>query len=247
MSTDLKPRYKVIAIGLSIVIGMTQLSLTSRSNAQSLEFTFDVYTAFVPPYAQPEPDNKVSGTLVSVVSEYMKGRQLNHKITLLPWSAAYRRTELNQHALLFPVDRTPEREDAFHWIKSLAVAEYYLYGIAGTDLAAVSLDEAIASDGLVTCGTNSIQCQILTTQGFENKSIVRIEDASVQKRYELMMNGRNQYTVFDPKVYEDLTKRHGLDPNKLVKMHKISELNSYLAANKDMPTHALESLFNEPD
>lgn len=147
-----------------------------------------------------------------------------------------------QSALIFPVDRTPARENLFMWIKPLTTSHYYIYGLKDDVPTTITLDDIRRSNALVSCPSNAIQCELLIRAGFAEERLLRLEDLSVIQRYRLILSGRNAYSVFDPKVYDSLMARDGLDGSKLVQLGKVGEIKGYLAANKSMPAPLLERL-----
>jgi len=229
------------AVFLLLSCTMSVLLSTAALRAQSDE-TYDIYTANIPPYVGPGPDGKVIGTLVPVVEKYFTERGLPYKMNMLPWSAAFRRTMSKSSALIFPIDRTPARENLFMWITPLITSHYYLYGLRSDVPAKTSIDKIRGSNALISCPSNAIQCELLLNAGFAEKNLLRLEDLSVPQRYRLILNGRNAYSVFDPKVYDSLMARDGLDGSKLIRLGKVGEIQGYLAANKNMQAPLVERL-----
>ncbi len=207
---------------------------------------YDLYTASIPPYTAPAPGGKIKGTLVPVVYGFLEERGIRFRASLLPWSAAYRRAESNPNALIFPLDRTAVREDKFHWILPLETTHYYLYGLRGYAKPDTSLEDIVRAGDKVSCTRNSIQCQLLVKNGLPDANILRIEGASIPERRNLIVRKRNYYSVFDPIVYERLTTQNGIDGSRLIRLMKVGEMTSYLAANKGLPVPALNSLQAEP-
>jgi|GEM_PF-1683476 len=207
---------------------------------------FDLYTASIPPYTAPAPGGRIKGTLVPVVYEFLEERGIRFRASMLPWSAAYRRAETNPHALIFPLDRTAVREDKFHWILPLETTHYYLYGLRGRAKPDTSLEDIVRDGDKVSCTRNSIQCELLLKNGLPDANILRIEGASIPDRRNLIIRQRNLYSVFDPVVYERLTTQNGIDGSRLIKLMKVGDMTSYLAANKGFPAAALSSLQTAP-
>lgn len=241
--TNVMSLYPVIA--RKTLIMLFGLLLAAPSVVADDVIEIDVYTAAIPPYITRE-NGVLVGTLVPVVKGYLKERGFEPRMTLLPWSAAFRRTISIPNSLLFPVDRTPVREEQFHWIKPLVTTQYYLYGLKGAVEPGTTLNDVIASGAFVSCTLNSIQCEILRQNGVPDANILRIEGASIRRRLALMVAERNYYTVFDPEVFADLTVRQNLPSDALIQLHKVGEKTSYLAASKDMPGVLLERL-SRPD
>ena len=236
--------HRCLIVAASMVAANTAAPDLQAQNAEPVQLApvYDIYTANIPPYVRPAANGATVGTLVPAVEAYFNERQLPYKMNLLPWSAAYRRTMTKNSAIIFPIDRTPARENLFHWIKPLITSHYYVYGLREAVSADTSLDAIRGSDAIVSCPANAVQCELLLKNGFQEKNILRLEDLSVPQRFRLILNGRNAYSVFDPIVFESLMQRDGLDGTKLIRLGKVGEISGYLAANKSMPAPLLERL-----
>ncbi len=206
-----------------------------------------VFTAHVPPYVAPVggtdlTSNAVEGLLVPSVTDLLQGLNLRYEMVMLPWSATYRRALATSNALIFPLDRTPERENRFHWIKTLHTSEYFIYGIRGVIDPEITIEDIAALGASVSCTKNSVQCELLSEAGLTPDTILALEGATIPDRYRLMIRNRNLFSVFDPAVFDFLTKKHGLDARKLVRLQKVGERNSYLAVNKSASDTLLDKL-----
>ncbi|WP_417451432.1 hypothetical protein [Kordiimonas sp.] len=215
---------------------------TVADEANDQAYDLDLYTSAIPPYVTKDAQGVLIGSLVPVVDSFIQSHGLTARATLLPWSAAFRRTVANPTSLLYPVDRTTAREDQFLWIKPLVTTNYYLYGLKDAVDPNVTLADVIASGALVSCTANSIQCEILRQNGVPDANILRIEGASISRRLTLMVAERNYYTVYDPAVFAYLTVSQRLPSDELIQLEKVGEMTSYLAASKDMPAELLRKL-----
>lgn len=233
------------AIAILLLVSLCLVSartVIAEEKPQGAETTLEIYTAALPPYVTTDKNGVLVGSLVSEVRTYVEARGFTPNVTLLPWSAAYRRTIAHPQALLYPVDRIAAREDKFHWIKPLVTTQYYLYGLKGRANPAATLREVIARGELVSCTHNSVQCEILLANGVPAEQVLRIEGASIRRRLALMVAERNYYTVFDPEVFAYLTISQSLPSQQLEQLEKVGEMSSYLAASKNMPADLLEKL-----
>lgn len=214
---------------------------------QNAADTVTVFTAHVPPYVAPVggtdlTSNSVEGLLVPSVTDMLQGLDVRYEMMLLPWSATYRRVLATPSALIFPLDRTPERENQFHWIKSLHTNEYFIYGIRDVIDPNTTIEDIAALGASVSCTKNSVQCELLKEAGLTPATILALEGATIPDRYRLMIRNRNLFSVFDPNVFDFLMKKHGLDGERLVRLQKVGERKSYLAANKSAPETLLYRL-----
>lgn len=205
-------------------------------------------TAHVPPYVAPLGNgvdlvsDKIEGALVDAVNDYLESRNISYDLVMLPWSAAYRRALATPNALVFPLDRTPSRENDFHWIKHLQTNKYFIYGVSPSAEFGTTMSDIIDENGQVSCTLNSIQCELLVEMGLPEENILRLEGASIPDRYRLLVRNRNQYSIFDPIVLNFLLEKHRLDGEKLIKLIKAGERKSYLAASIGTSPDMIEAL-----
>lgn len=205
-------------------------------------------TAHVPPYVAPLGNgielvsDKVEGILVDTVTSYLRDQNISYDLAMLPWSAAYRRVLATRNALIFPLDRTPSREEKFRWIKELYTHEYFIYGVTSSSEIATSTSDIIRLNGQVSCTLNSIQCELLVENGLPEENILRLEGASIPDRYRLLERNRNQYSIFDPVVLDFLLIKHQLDKSKLTKLFKAGEKKSYLAISTAASQELVDAL-----
>lgn len=205
-------------------------------------------TAHVPPYVAPlgngveTVSDQIEGQLVHPVLEHLGLSGLTYDLVMLPWSAAYRRALTTRNALVFPLDRTPSRENQFHWIKELWTHEYFIYGVSNLPEIATTISDIVRQNGQVSCTLNSIQCELLLESGLPEENILRFEGASIPDRYRLLVRNRTQYSIFDPVVLKFLLQKHQLDENNLTKLVKAGERKSYLAASVDASPEIVELL-----
>ncbi len=124
--------------------------------------TIKLFTGHVPPYVAPVGNGtetvsmQIEGILAAEVFAFLEEKQVAVEVQMLPWSAAYRRTLETPNSLVFPLDRIPEREGKFIWLKTLHANEYYLYGQADLADPQVTLKEIAASGGQVSYTRNSV-------------------------------------------------------------------------------------------
>lgn len=197
--------------------------------------TVAIYTGHVPPYVAPangiaEISEDIVGTIMPKVTQYLSARGVEPNITLLPWSAAFRRARGSKAGLIFPLDRTAEREHQFHWITPLSVNAYHIYGLADGVGSIQTVQDIVSLSGQVSCTSNSVQCSILREVGLPPENILTLEGATIPDRYKLMVRQRNLFSIFDPLVFEFLMTKHGLESSRLRRLIKVGERTAYLAA-----------------
>ncbi len=235
-----KQPFLFVRLGILLVSTSALASAFLAARAQTTDpAVFEIYTAHIPPYVAPIDgfsltSNKVTGSLTLIVTEYFSSRGLQYNLVMLPWSATYKRVQASPNGLIFPLDRTEEREDLFHWIVPLHTNEYYVYGLKGKAPQGLSLQKVAQDGAQVSCTKHSVQCTLLAQGGLPEENILRVEGSKIPDCFQMIMRGRNLYSVFDPLVFETLAKERQSDSNKLVRLFKVGERTSYLAANKNI-------------
>lgn len=225
--------------------GASAIGVAQASEEQGL--TVAVFTGHVPPYVAPadgiaEVSEDIVGTHMPKVKQYLSERGVDGSITLLPWSAAFRRAQGSKVGLIFPLDRTAEREHQFHWITPLSVNAYHIYGLAGAAGSIQTIEDIVSQGGQVSCTRNSVQCSILREVGLPPENILILEGATIPDRYKLIVRQRNLFSIFDPVVFDFLMQKHGLDSGQLQRLMKAGERTAYLAAPMGIDSDLLARL-----
>lgn len=232
----------------SILISLDGITCAQAQNQPQSDVLDEVFQVFAPasmPYVDGLGENFEPDAMLKT-KRYLDARNINYEVIFLPWSAAYKRVALHPRGLIVPIDRTPARESSFHWLSQVVVSDYYLYGVSGQHSPSTTLREAKESGAVISCGSNFAQCEVLEEAGIQRRNILFAENASVPVRYRLMINGRAEYTIFDPVVYEAICREKGLDPDRLIKLQKVGEQTAYLAASKGLSKPYLDALLADP-
>ncbi|MBT2339594.1 MULTISPECIES: substrate-binding periplasmic protein [Pseudomonas] len=89
-------------------------------------------------------ENKVVGPGTLIAEETLKGAALtDYNVLLYPWARAYEKALREPNVLIFPLDRTPAREQSFKWVGEIIQVPSKLYKLRGDDSIAVkTLEDA---------------------------------------------------------------------------------------------------------
>ncbi|MBC3372479.1 ABC transporter substrate-binding protein [Pseudomonas sp. SWRI92] len=89
-------------------------------------------------------DEKLVGPGIRIASETLKQAGLSdHHMALYPWARAYEMALHEPNVLIFPLDRTPAREQLFKWVGEIHRSTSRLYKLRGGERITVgSLEEA---------------------------------------------------------------------------------------------------------
>ena len=133
-------------------------------------------------------------------------RALTAVIEIYPWARAYRAARATPDALLYPVARTPEREDEFIWLGELVDYDVRLWRLADRrDIVLTSLADAngFSFGGLPDdAKTGYLQEQGMRVSLQSNENILLT----------MLINGRIDLMPADRVSFLARLRRDGLDP-----------------------------------
>jgi polar amino acid transport system substrate-binding protein len=106
------------AMGLSMVCASGFMPW--RDAAADSSAPWRLIAGLVPPLCEP------GGAIAALVARQLAGVGQITTPTWLPWARAYREAKSEGRALLFPLARTPEREQDWLWLSPLVIDEFVL-------------------------------------------------------------------------------------------------------------------------
>lgn len=164
-----------------------------------------VFGSDFPPYSY-EDNGRAAGSATDRVRNLLQAAGLAAMIEIYPWARAYRTAKATQDALLYPVARTPEREDEFVWLGELVDYDVRLWRLAGRqDIVLTTLADAagLAFGGLPDdAKTGYLQKQGMTVSLQSNEDILLT----------MLINGRIDLMPADRVSFLARLKRHHLAP-----------------------------------
>ena len=108
------------------------LSLFSTQFVSAAEHSdtadFWVLTALEPPFSQRNERGQLEGYLIELVSGILAEANIDQPILAAPWERVISEAQQKANVVIFPLARTPEREDQFHWVLPLTAN---VYGVLG--------------------------------------------------------------------------------------------------------------------
>ncbi|BBP59825.1 transporter substrate-binding domain-containing protein [Pseudomonas sp. St316] len=108
-------------------------SISLQSHAETIEVvTEDSLYAY-------QRDDKVAGPGIRIAEETLKNAQLtDYSLTLYPWARAYDKALHEPNVMIFPLDRTPAREQLFKWVGEIHRVASRLYKMRDSEGIAVN-------------------------------------------------------------------------------------------------------------
>jgi polar amino acid transport system substrate-binding protein len=109
-------------IRLTLCSCLLLVSISLQSHAEAIEVvTEDSLYAY-------QRDDKVVGPGIRIAEETLKNAQLtDYSLSLYPWARAYEKALHEPNVLIFPLDRTPAREQLFKWVGEIHRVASRLY------------------------------------------------------------------------------------------------------------------------
>ena len=111
-------------------------------------------------------NGKVAGPATEIVEQTLKRAGLNdYRIDLYPWARAQDLALREPFVLIFPIARTPERENRFRWIGEIKRSRYFLYALQGrAGMQVAQLDDA--RNWTIGVVRDDVRQQALLKRGF---------------------------------------------------------------------------------
>jgi polar amino acid transport system substrate-binding protein len=189
---------------------------------------FIVNAGDIPPFCHEE-DGKQTGMIIDMLHEVAKSTGVIFNIRFLPWKRAQIETQSGTGQLIIPLTRTPERENAYHWIAPM-VSYNFVIATHGNKPPPRTIEEAKKLSLGVLRG-NPME-SLLPKMGFTNLKPGYTEDANAK----LLFGNRIDGWVVADIVAADVYKKAGGNPSDLHLGLRIGDTMSiYLAGSLQFP------------
>lgn len=201
------------------------------------------------PIAYANLETGKGGQATVLMAKLLSKAKLTHSFEYAPWKRAYRLITTQKNIILYPMGRTPEREDSFHWLGKITPVHYYLFGHqagirknpsiwAGLLRADVELNELRhLSVGVVN---GSLFHSYLLKHGFSKLAVVNSGRQNIDKAY----RGRIDLFAASSAGLHNLCTVKKMDCSHFNVVLKLDELSSglYFAASKTSDPDVVEAL-----
>ena len=131
------------ALGLFLFGLVFSLMLNTRALAQvnTAEPDFWVLTSLEPPFSLRNERGQLEGYLIEVVQGILAEADIQQEILAAPWERLIQESKNKPNVLVFPLARTPEREEDFHWVLPLTSNVYGVLGNPSSDKPIATLSD----------------------------------------------------------------------------------------------------------
>lgn len=190
---------------------------------------FQLVTEEYPPVTFMQA-GKPSGFVTDIVREIARRQGVPDNIRLIAWKNAYGMALLHPKVVLFSAERTPERENLFHWVGPVGTNSAILYARKGTGIRVASLAEAKRLGPIATT-TNWFTEQHLKREGFTN--LVSSPDPRANVRQ--LMSGEARLSIFTDLTIPQIAREAGYSVDDLEPVFTVSQTDFYIAISKGTP------------
>lgn len=129
-------------ISLVAIFLWASLPSFAQQEQQDTGRTLVLLTEQNPPHAYAGGKNgKLTGFSVDIAKELMATTGIQYDMKLLPWNRAYRRAQTERNVCIFPANKTPERENLFHWISPIQKGGWAIFQKADGEIKIDSVED----------------------------------------------------------------------------------------------------------
>lgn len=196
-------------------------------NSSDFPGTIQIYTESYPPITFMNNYGEITGYGSDIAKEIMKRNRLFVDIKLSTWSNGYELALINPNFCLFTMDRTPARENLFHWVGPIGTNSTYFYTLAGSSIVINSIEDAM---NLTSVGTVSswFSDQHLRNLGFTNL----ISDSDPAVLTEKLLNGEIDAFVCSEVTFPDILRTQGYQYSQVNPVFSLMSSDYYITFSK---------------
>jgi hypothetical protein len=173
----------------------------------------------------------INGPRTDAVRTFMDASGLKYAIKTVVWNRAFQKFREEPATLIYPLTRTPEREDQFDWIKEIDTHTYHLLGKVSLAEQGLMKKDIISGKYLAICEAATSNCSILRQFGFPEDAIIKVKGKSYVEMKQTLINGRASFTMDNYETYQSYELQH--EKGQVVRIGDYSITTSeYLAGYK---------------
>ncbi len=161
---------------------------------------------------------------------------MDPRIRLTTWKNAYNMALVHPNVVLFSAERTPRREDKFHWVGPVGRNTALFYARQGSDIEVKTLDDARQVEAIGTT-TDWFTEQHLQRQGFDNLVSSPDPTDSVRK----LVNGDVQLAIFTDITVPAIVEEAGYSMKDLKPVLPVTSTDFYIALSRGTPRDRVEA------
>lgn len=216
--------------GLLIALALLLLLSACGKKMPELSLVTEAY----PPLTF-EQDGKLSGYGVDVVEAIQKKLGTNFQTRLMSWDEAYQKALSEANVVIFTLEKTPEREELFHFVGPLGANTASVYVPKSSTLNFESLEDLRKLSSIATTG-NWFTEIYLKEQGFENL----LSMADPKDNIRAVISGEADASVFTDITYPLLATDAGIAADELSPVYTLMTTEFYIGISKATDAKVVE-------
>jgi len=192
-----------------------------------------IVTEYLPPLQVAESGDQIHGLTVDLFKAVVDDTEYSYTTSVYPWARSYRLATSGANVLIFPLIRTKERENKFHWIGKLWSFTGSIYRHAERkDIELATLDDAKKYS--ISVYRDDFFHQYLIKNSFSPWRV--FPQSSIDKSLAQFVNKRVELIIIDSSLLEYYVKKHGLrldDYQKILTLDNLKVRDTYMALSKE--------------
>jgi polar amino acid transport system substrate-binding protein len=196
---------------VTILFGIVAFSSTSQKITTQPHI--EVVTEHLPPF-QIDTPTEILGFATEIVSTALSSTPYTFNISIYPWARSYNMALNKKNTCIYSIARTPERENKFLWVNTIAERNVSLIGLTDRNLNIASFEDA--KKYMTAVIRDDVTHQLLVSQGFKegvnlfvvNNTHSLLTLLAKRESIDLILadgftiNYRAQFNNLDPKIFE---------------------------------------------
>ena len=203
-----------------------------------------VVTEFMPPLQQAKSGQVMQGSSADFVYKVIASTKIPFTTDVFPWARSYRVAKSEPNVLIFPLIRTQERENDFHWIGKIWSFSAAIYrNSTRTDINVTSLADAKKYN--ISVYRNDFFHHYLLKQGFSDDKLFPV--SGIEQSIGLFINGRVDLIVIDSSIFEFYINQYNKKIShfdKLISLENVRHNDAYIAMSKQTSLSVVQQVKN---
>lgn len=231
--------YKLFYQSVFFVFTLVSALFVSCANAV-VKPSIKVVTEFMPPLQMAKSGHKIHGKVAQLVQAVTKDTGLPHSIDVFPWARSYLWATTKPNVLIFPIIRTKEREDKFHWVGRVWSFSAQMYRLKGRKPIEINKLEDAKNYNIAVYRDDFFH-RYLLAQGFNESNLYPA--AGIEQSINLFLNKRVDLILVDSSIFEYYLKQYQRDIDEvesLFTLKNVKQNDAYIALSKSTEPSIVE-------
>lgn len=210
-------------------------------NAHAANKPLTIVTEIAPPL-QFVNGNELDGQTTRKVRELLTLSGIEAEITPYPWARAYHLAKYNPNTLIYPMVRSPDREQDFQWIGKLLSFKLSVIQLSNGKATPIDSLEKVKTLKLGLMRDDYVH-QLLTKEGFVENKHYQLSRELVQLLNQLY-TGKIDAMIADLPLLKIIALSQGFEPSRLVSVYSVPgpQIELYLAAGNNTEKAYIDTL-----